>query len=966
MLTIVNVYHVDAYQDGDYYIEDFESFANGENDINSSISDYVWLRTFGTGASDINNGYWEFGQATGSMTTYIYKDTTNLIINGTLTSSNSISSISLAFYNAENERLFYINENWNHFEFYADGLETTIITGMGTVKTFTLNATLNITTLEYHFNLSVNDGSSQFYWDGWTATENNGYIYKISHTQGNFGNGKLNYIKINNEDSPFLWENIESDIEEGSVTLTGNELSAQLSTFNNFVIENDFIISSSINLKRLALSIGENTDIDNLDIQLRIGDNEPVSYDNYYSYEERYILVWNLNQEIISSNPQFEINFIKTGGTPDIKILYTSIDNDNDADVQYKYSYELDNYNGVYDGDITENYDLIYKLWYNYTDDDIYDYGDLTDYTKSCSISSPSAYQELLAQECNWIGCWNIDTEYIETRFNVRTTATIEAVDLYLGSDQYDLNGGNLELYQLFINGEDAQEPDLWVPLADGNYILRWLSCNIPLDNEYPLFEFRSLSGEYNPQAGIQQPPYFSHWVSVGTYNKFERVSNIYAHGMPGLFGNNILDGEQVQSEIENKCICMCYYTDTYDPNPLYNDSIIVQPIDQTVYEEYDVLTITGTISAKTPTSYVQLWKDDMQITDHGYGGSGKKIDDYNFLMNFPLNSESYDGSWEAHIHRSGSNVSTYAFTVEDRDDYNGHLYTYPNPSGIGDSFTVGFLYNKTYYDNNNGIILWGRYQEFNDNYPVVFSNIQENGERSYSHNKAQTMYFFLCVDDNGDYTPISTHTHYVGEYFIREIRVLKDELYLKEDYEGNIQPVTQTFVGYHSYTGSDIYILDNGDRLFDVSSNPSFDLDHTYYSSGYHNITLSLYDGSSYTTLASDSFVIYDYEPGADIVPGINSIIPGEYMIFLGCALIVGLALAPSGLVLSFNKNFKTQITIKNEIILYISIITGFIGYVLTILWGIFPWWTIFALLFILILVFGIKWYSRSSAPGE
>ena len=97
-----------------------------------------------------------------------------------------------------------------------------------------------------------------------------------------------------------------------------------------------------------------------------------------------------------------------------------------------------------------------------------------------------------------------------------------------------------------------------------------------------------------------------------------------------------------------------------------------------------------------------------------------------------------------------------------------------------------------------------------------------------------------------------------------------------------------------------------------------------------------------------------------------VGSMVPYPYDIMVGAGIIIGLVFLPIGLVMGFNQQFGSRIEIKSEILLYICLMTGFIGYVLTIVWGLFPWWTVFTLLFALILIFAIKWYSRSSPAGE
>jgi len=897
--------------------------------MNSYISGEKWLNITGVSAHHyVYNNYFWVNPTSSTQNSYItlFMQTTNITCNITdFYVENDAQDLWIYFYNANGQEMFHLWRGGSFgtlMQLVKDGSVVVEGEGVSGYNTFFLTVLFNTSTGEYFLNTS---GDVTF--NSWFLPTNTDYISYIKiRSVGDTTNMILDNFKVAVGDTPFLWEE-DSQVEVGSVTLTGNELSAQLIAFDNLIVESDFKISASINLKRIGIAVGENTDIDNLDIRLKVGNYAGGGYDNYYSYNDRFILVWDLDKTITTTNPQFELNFIKTGGSPEIKILYTNNDIDSDSDTEFKYSYGTDNLNGVYDGDVTENNDLIYKLWYNYTDDDIYDYGDVTNYTKFCSLTPPLQYASIYSQECNFLGmCFDSDTKYLEVKMTSKLTTYIEVVDLYVHENQYNLNNGNLELYQLFINGEDCQNPSIWVPLDDGNYILRWLNCNIPLDNEEPIFEFYSLSAQYINRPFGQS--FFSHWVGVGMHNKRPQWSSIKAHAQDGLYGNGVLNGEQVRQEYDNKMISMCFYTDDYNPNPEYDDTIIVQPLDRTQYQEYDVLTISGTISVQTPNTYIQLWKDGTQITTQGYANNGLFVKDYSFKEFFALNSKNYDGNWQVHLNRGGTNISTYNFTVIDRTDYNGHLYTYPTVSNVGEQFKIGYLYNKTYYDNNNGAVLYGRFPEFNPNYNVIFDNIQEDNEKDYIHNKEEIMYMFLCVKENGTYTPISNHVHYVGDYYTNEIHVNDKELYLTRDIQGNLIPAKQTFYGYHSYTTSDVYIYDNGKKLKDISSTPNFNINYDYYSSGNHNISLVLDKGNgNIEILDTTSFIIYGESQ--------------EEQQFLGLLpLVIGYVL---GLVLLMIAMIGLAIFSKNRNLHYsIYLIVGTSVAIFNVLIGAWEWWTI------------------------
>lgn len=220
-----------------------------------------------------------------------------------------------------------------------------------------------------------------------------------------------------------------------------------------------------------------------------------------------------------------------------------------------------------------------------------------------------------------------------------------------------------------------------------------------------------------------------------------------------------------------------------------------------------------------------------------------------------------------------------------------------------------------------------------------------------------EDIYYFLMYikTSSSTWTKIITESHIVkGSTYDNYVIAVIDNLYLESG-----RDIYQLFEFSHNYLGSpNIYLRHDGQIKQWIGDQSIGQKELLIKKSGYHTVELILDYGSSSIILDNDSYWV----AGEDDVPltgfeGILSFITYPYNVFIGCGIIIGFAFMPLGLVMGFNKEFKTQIEVKSEIILYLSIMTGFIGYVLTILWGLFPWWTLFALLFILILIFAIKW---------
>jgi len=923
--TIFNVYTVNAYYENDYLIEDFDTLSSLP--FYSYYQGNRWLNCTGgynyqqsIKVKDSNNH--------ASLKTENYSfNNYNITLNGDGLGNYEFQSFT--FKDNDDNKLFEMrltDEGLNTFFYLYDDDDNVVYNHIGAGNNG-IDGWVNFSL--YESNHTIHLVSEEESLNEWFETRNDLNLL-----------GNSLHINIGNDDAcKFSIDDVycklvtnqqqEYDIDYFKI---GDELSngGDTSTDNNdyVCLETDYKNNNNIpyDIKQVAIAVDSKTDFDDLAINCFINDNNIGSFDSRYTISDttpdRIILVWedieidNITEDII-----FEFMISKTGSESFIGWVDSAYDKDIDADSEYKYSLDSSSKrNGLYDGTITTNRDLLYSFWYNSTFEG---YGDLSDYEKVCSATPPTQYEDIVAKEQYLWSQIPTNTQYLEFQFNNKVSAYIEAVDLYIGNEQYELSS-DLTTYHLYVNGNIASEPSYFIPTGDGNYILRWIDCNIAIENENPLFEFNCDVGEYRTYL---LKTYYIHWVDVGTASKGERTTQINAHGTSSLYGNGELDSA-IMTDYSDKQLSMCYYISSYVPNPEYDDTIIVQPLDKTQYQEYDVLTISGTISVLTPDTYIWLWKDGTQITTHGYANNGLFVKDYSFKEFFALNSKNYDGNWQIHLNRGGVNISTYNFTVIDRTDYNGHLYTYPMVSNVGEQFKIGYLYNKTYYDNNNGAVLYGRFPEFNPNYNVIFDNIQEDNEKDYTHNKEEIMYMFLCVKENGTYTPISSHVHYVGDYYTNEIHVNDKELYLTRDIQGTLIPANQVFYGYHSYTTSDVYIYDNGKKLKDISSTPNFNINYEYYSSGNHNISLVLDKGNgNVEILDTTSFIIYGESQEEQKFLGLLPLVIG-YVLGLVLLMIVMIGLA----IFSKDRNLHYSI----------YLIVGTSVTIFNVLIGAWEWWTI------------------------
>ena len=192
-------------------------------------------------------------------------------------------------------------------------------------------------------------------------------IYEYHSMENSFYAGVDDMVWTIDDDIDYLW-----DIDYYSFGDVAGEptdyINHSFASTNTIVSELDYTKFTYGNyIRQVALTVTSFANITNMDTWLRIGDTEVGNRDSYYSMGDNYyILVWeDVNLSYFSTDLTIEFKFLDTDTDDYIGVFYKNSDVDGDGDKQFKYTNDDSNYNGIYDGATTSNYDLVYQVWYS-------------------------------------------------------------------------------------------------------------------------------------------------------------------------------------------------------------------------------------------------------------------------------------------------------------------------------------------------------------------------------------------------------------------------------------------------------------------------------------------------------------------------------------------------------------------------------------------------------------------------
>lgn len=383
-----------AYVDGDWYVCDFEDFAVGTMNFSVYDEGEKWLDVTAEADSeweiyDNAGDRYYYSQYLDSTAEYCYFNVSGYWTDVSVRLKSKVENEGHCFnhiyaWTEDGDMIFHF------YHYYSNGYKYRVYDHDGTW----IGETATSDTRTWWFNFSYIDSNGTMYtsleiaeaYEGYLDTGYEDYIKYISFLSGAHISAYESYMniydfRVKNGLVSYPWEDDYPDnVNVGDVTIDYEVSYATTLTQNYELLEQRHVVNtnSSFQIEQVAWQIDyTSTDIDDLVIRLYVNGQNFGTYDNYYtSIEDCYILIWkDLNKTVGTGGEDINLEFyiIDDDGTHSFG-WHTIIDDvDDDGFMEYKRSVGDDaqsHRDGIYNGVINSNEDLIYQMWFNITTDE--------------------------------------------------------------------------------------------------------------------------------------------------------------------------------------------------------------------------------------------------------------------------------------------------------------------------------------------------------------------------------------------------------------------------------------------------------------------------------------------------------------------------------------------------------------------------------------------------------------------
>jgi hypothetical protein len=524
-----------------------------------------------------------------------------------------------------------------------------------------------------------------------------------------------------------------------------------------------------------------------------------------------------------------------------------------------------------------------------------------------------------------------------------------------------------LSNYDLYVNGNYVGNPVCFKTFTLGTDAIQWdlTSYNITISNEVPIFEV---------YHSVKLNPSYSnfYWHLQTTNNEDKGIPAL--NGVFGMWSTSHINGKFDYDDITRFYTpnWILYYTNfaSNGTNPNYSNGIgLLNP-------SGDCLPINMTSGNRFGyvynTIYLDVYNDGLQdyfvsiYTDGDYTGATqfypKVMSTYHRVYGFtPYDSGEYTANIEyVDIDGNTQVVADVVFDVFDLDVPYA-LWTFPNPSNTNGDINIG-VYAKnperySYYS-------IGVYADIED------TNLLENANMRIDIPEFTDYIYFIttsipanhgtfylklfATNSTALYNPMTgTYRHFIESSIT--------SAYIRTDLTDGVGVINVPFIVSGSFSmpivktmifmnDEEVYSFDTGDFNFEYEF--SKEGTYTFYLKSYVNCF-------EWITLDKVSVQITGY---SNIDEDEDTLFPdlGNYNIIVAVIIIAVCTLLP--LIVGIAMSRYTSISVLNiPALVYVAFFL--IGVIVTIGIGYLPTWSIFFVLFSMILAFAIVWFQRKIA---
>lgn len=258
--------------------------------------------------------------------------------------------------------------------------------------------------------------------------------------------------------------------------------------------------------------------------------------------------------------------------------------------------------------------------------------------------------------------------------------------------------------------------------------------------------------------------------------------------------------------------------------------------------------------------------------------------------------------------------------------------------------------YNIIGHDGNIGI-----FSDYSERGSFVYSDtsyivdVNTTGTKNYPSTSLTNEYLTLFVNASVN-QPVSYATHW-----IRDNNILENNLYVSPAelsiHKGNPDGYSVEIIGSHVFVGSKISIFIQGEEMFSVRDDQSFNRTFAPPQPDSYNVSLRLYQNGSWITLKYCYITVSDLgaEGGEDTF---SFEIEPPYSYFAGIFIIIISTLSPLLIIGMVKHDFNLS-----SIPQFLYLVMAVIGFVITIILGFFPLWSVAVLVLLSALIIAIIW---------
>lgn len=568
-------------------------------------------------------------------------------------------------------------------------------------------------------------------------------------------------------------------------------------------------------------------------------------------------------------------------------------------------------------------------------------------------------------------GGTDVDSVHISTKFNVPVSTTIKGIELQISENQY-LADSTLSNYGCSINGVSLGNP-VCIFAESYYYVVQW-TCTVAITNQIINFDFshtQLISGTqyWDVGCGVSSTDDTNGDSDVGFYWQDDSVvyhwewilgipffvptygagTTLFARDLGMRFWSTGFASPQTFN-FNNTLGLANYYS--------YNTTGYIYDLSK----GYENVMGAYTLGSGSLAYTLNLYVNGTLSHDYGfpikcrYPGSG-----------FGFAPETI-GKYRMQLNSTHALKNVTAWVIGTRPIYS--ITTNPVISDQYLSYSVTTRYNNP-QGYTGGVAMDNYKQMLNQFFTCMFQKypIQNNETKSFAHqtNSSIVEYWGLYTNVNGLYNKVADATH-----FIRIPSIYENELHTaRNNYPcpiNNVDSLSIPIEGTHMFPGGDVRLYANTIYIASVGDNQNIMQGFQPKKFGAFNITMYLVQNGTTVFLARCNFTVSPSDlPGTETGENqIVSFIPKQYYIFIAIAIIIGFAFMPFAIIYTILSQLKTktgiELHIPSTVMMVLSIITSIVGFILDILWGLLPWWSVFLLLFVLILIFGIFYYSRKN----